>query len=158
MIKKILCLPGYLIVGFIYFFPTETGKNRNTVTSSRWWSNREAIVPFISFCFYLALGLISTAYNQQKQEEVVESPTTPPKPTKIHVLSVEDTSNEFKQKYKSKQDATGLNISAEENANKAINDSEPDKVSKVSVENNSTFKQNDEHEPIERSAQRLLNH
>jgi hypothetical protein len=53
--KKILWAPGYIIISCMFFFPTESGKDRNVARSRRWWEHRHEIAPLISMAFYAAI-------------------------------------------------------------------------------------------------------
>lgn len=56
--KKLLWLPGYIFIGFLYFFPSEWGKNKNVTRGTRWWNHKDTIAPIISIIFYILIFLI----------------------------------------------------------------------------------------------------
>jgi hypothetical protein len=57
MLKKMLFFPGFLIIAILYFFPSETGKGRNTIMGLRLWEYRDRMAPIISILLYLSLIL-----------------------------------------------------------------------------------------------------
>ena len=60
MIKYIVWLPGYAVLGLIYFFPTEWGRSRNVSRTSRFWEYRNVFAPAISIAVYFILLQIHT--------------------------------------------------------------------------------------------------
>jgi len=55
IVKIIIFLPGYITLAFIYFFPTEWGKNKSTTKGSRMWQYKSYFAPIISILFYALL-------------------------------------------------------------------------------------------------------
>lgn len=55
--KKLLWAPGYIIIAFVYFFPTEWGKKRNVTLGSRWWNYKDALAPIFSVCLYFFIAI-----------------------------------------------------------------------------------------------------
>ncbi len=57
IVKIIIFLPGYIMLAFIYFFPTEWGKNKSTTKGARMWQYKSYFAPIISLLFYALLVL-----------------------------------------------------------------------------------------------------
>ena len=45
MIWYVLWAPGYIVLWLGFFFPTESGKNRNVAKTGRSWRNRHIMAP-----------------------------------------------------------------------------------------------------------------
>ena len=54
----ILCLPGYVIIWFNFFFPTEWGKKRNVARSGRAYRNKHVMAPIYAAGFYFIMLMI----------------------------------------------------------------------------------------------------
>lgn len=67
---RLFCLPGYVLLAFAFFFPTEWGKNRNVSMSGRQWRNKHAFAPIYSVIFYGCIALIFFADHNQENEPV----------------------------------------------------------------------------------------
>lgn len=52
VLHVILFFPGYVFLGFFFFFPTEWGKNRNVALSGRQWRARRYFAPLHSLWMY----------------------------------------------------------------------------------------------------------
>ena len=76
--KKLLWLPGYILIGFLYFFPSEWGKNRNVSRGSRWWNHREALAPIFSIIFYIVFLLIIVMIISNKNTSTGNNPPSSP--------------------------------------------------------------------------------
>lgn len=55
--KKLLWLPGFVIIAIMYFLPTEWGKQRNVTRGGRWWAYKDNIAPVISILIYILIGM-----------------------------------------------------------------------------------------------------
>ena len=58
LIFILLFLPGYLILAFCFFFPTEWGKSRNVSMSGRQWRARRFFAPFHSIWIYFLIWVM----------------------------------------------------------------------------------------------------
>ena len=70
--RYILWLPGYIIIGLVYFLPTEWGKKRNVSLGQRGWKYRNRIAPVIAVTVYGILVLLIFVYVFSPKGEIVE--------------------------------------------------------------------------------------
>jgi len=64
-------MPGYIMLAFIYFFPTEWGKSRNTTMGARMWQFKGCFAPILSIIFYTILFFVLA--TNQKISTITES-------------------------------------------------------------------------------------
>ena len=57
----IFCAPGYAILWFNYFFPSEWGKKRNVARFGRSYRNKHVMAPIYAVGFYFMLLLIASS-------------------------------------------------------------------------------------------------
>ncbi len=110
--KKILWLPGLIIIAVIYFFPNEWGNKKNVIRGSRWWAYKDTLAPIISIFLYLLFGILAIylSYYKVENQENLNSATLPISSNfESPSQTIESISNASIEDFQASQAPTNLN-------------------------------------------------
>ena len=72
ILRYVLFFPGYALLWFMYYFPTERGKGRNVVRGGRSWRNRHVMAPI--YTVLLLLFVFGLALDNGQSNQIEEVP------------------------------------------------------------------------------------